>query len=274
MAGSVGKIVRKNADFQNVVASGTATANFVPGRTIERIVLELGGTSFTKAMISLIKFKANGHVFFEASGSQLDKLNKYRGVFDEAAHLTLDFTEIKGRDKLDMMIGAFDTTQGIANITAEVTIAGATAPTLAAYVVESGAQAGPYSPILAKTLRYPFSTSVGGRLSIDKLPFGETGGAVIKRIHVEQTNGAVTGISVKLDTNVIHESVTALNEFIAKEHARVPQALWYSIDFIVDGNQGGALDTRGAKSIELLADLSGAENGYIIVEYYDVLGNL
>lgn len=274
MAGSVGKIVRKNADFQNVVNNGTATAIFQAGRTVERIVLTLGGVALTKAMITLVKLKANGKVFFEASGTQIDALNKYRGIFDQATNLTLDFTELKGRDKLDMMVGALDTSKGIASITAEVTIAGANAPTLSAHVVESGAQAGAYSPIMTKVLRYPWQSNVGGRILLDKLPFGETSGAVIKRIHIEQTNDAITGVTLKLDTNVVYETELAVNTFMLKEHGKVPQTHYFTIDFIADGNQGGAMDTRGARSIELLADLSGADNGYMIVEYYDTLGNL
>ena len=270
---SVGKLMRPGLPFSNVVASGVATAQITPGRTIERIVLQLGGTTFTKAMLTLIKLKANGKVFFEGSASQIDKLNKYRGIADNAAFLTLDFTELKGRDKLDHMVGAFDTSKGISNITMECTIAGATAPTLEMYLVESGAQAGAYSPVLTKLLRYPFSTATGGVLPI-VLPFGPGNGAVIKRVHVEQTNGNMTGLVVKQDGLVIHESEAAVNSFVQGEHGRVPQTNWYTADFIVDGNQGGALDTRDAKSMEWLLNLSGAENGYVLAEYYDTLGNL
>lgn len=270
---SVGKLLRPGLPFSNVVASGVATASITPGRTIERIVLALGGTTFTKAMLTLIKLKANGKVFFEGSASQIDKLNKYRGIADDAAFLSLDFTEIKGRDKLDQMVGAFDTSNGISNITMECTIAGATAPTLGMYLVESGAQNGPYQPVMTKLLRYPFSTSVGGTLPV-VLPFGGQQGAVIKRVHVDQTTGNMTGLVVKQDGLVIHETVAALNTFVAEEHGKVPQTNWYTADFIVDGNQGGALDTRNAKSMEWLLTLSAADSGYILVEYYDTLGNL
>lgn len=269
---SVGKIIRAALPFANVVASGVATASFTPGRTIERIILQLGGTSLTKAMLTLIKLKANGKVFFEGSGTQIDKLMTYRGITAAAAFLVLDFTELRGRDRLDQMIGGFDTSQGIANITAEVTIAGATAPTLAAYIVESGAQQGPYSPIMQKVLRYPFNTSVGGKLPL-QLPFGGSG-AVIKRLHVEQVTGNVTGIEVKQDGLTIHESVKAVNDFMQTEHGRTPQTNWYTVDFIVDNNQGNAFDTRDAKSMEVNLTLSAADSGYVIAEYYDVLGNL
>jgi len=250
-----------------------ATANVTPGRTIERIIFKLGGTAFTKAMMTLIKVKANGKTFFEGSGSQIDKLMAYRGIAASAAYLVLDFTEIMGRDKFDQMVGAFDTSKGIANITIEVTIAGATAPTLEAYVVESGAQQGQYSPIMAKVLRYPFSTSVGGKLPI-VLPFGPQNGAIIKRVHFDTAGGLMTGLEVKQDGLTIHESIAALNSFMQGEMGRVPQTDWYTADFILDGSQANALDTRDAKSMEWLPTFSGAESGYVLVEYYDLLGNL
>jgi hypothetical protein len=269
---SVGKLFRLGLPFSNVVATGVATASVTPGRTIHRIILKLGGTTFTKAMLTLIKVKANGKVVFEGSGSQIDKLQTYRGITANAAYLTLDFSEIRGRDLLDQFIGAWDTSVGIENITIEATIAGATAPTLEYYVVESGKQADPYGPIMAKLLRYPYNTATGGKLPI-VLPFGQSG-AVIKRAHFEHSGGFMTALTVKQDGLVIHESVKAVNEFVQVEHGRTPQANIYTCDFIVDSNQNQALDTRGARSMEWVPEFSAADSGYVMVEYYDTLGNL
>lgn len=269
---SVGKVFRKGLPFSNVVASGVATANITPGRTIERVILQLGGTSFTKAMLTLVELKANGRTFFKGSASQIDKVNRYRGIADDAAFLTLDFTEIKGRDKLDQLVGGFDTSKGISNITMECTIAGATGPTLQMHIVESGAQVGEYSPIISKLLRYSFNTSVGGQILVP-LPFAERG-AAIKRIHFDCTGGLMTDLEVKENSLTIFEAAASVNEFIQAEHGRVPQTNWFTADFIVDGNQGNAWDTRSARSIEVLPTFSAAESGYILVEYYDILNNL
>jgi hypothetical protein len=178
-----------------------------PGRTIHRIILKLGGTSLTKAMLTLIKVKANGKVVFEGTGSQIDKLMTYRGITANAAYLTLDFSEIRGRDQVDQVVGAWDTSQGISSITLEVTITGATAPTLEHYLVESGGQNAPFAPVMTKLLRYPFSLATGGKLPI-VLPFGPQNGAVIKRVTFEHT-GNMTAAVVKQDGLVIHESIKA-----------------------------------------------------------------
>lgn len=273
---SVGKLIRKGLPFSNVVNSGVATANITPGRALELVRLKLGGTTFTKAMVSAVKLKANGKVILEASGSDLDKMNAYRGVTTEAAFLDLAFYDHRMASELDRTVSTFDTSAGIANITAEVTIAGANAPQLEMILTESGpqkakmGQSAPYAGYLAKYLQYPFNLSTGGRLAVT-VPFGPQNGAIIKRVHVFQAN--MTGATVKQDGLVIHESLKAENENEQKRNGRVPQAGMYTIDFCTEGNVLNALDTRDAKSLEWLFDFSAADSGRIVVEYLDTLAN-
>jgi hypothetical protein len=274
---SVGKLTRYGLPFSNVVPSGTATNQVTPGRTLENLRLKLGGTSLTKAMLSLIKLKANGKVILEATGAQLDAVNAYRGESTNAAFIDIQFADYSMISELDRMVGAFDTSQGISNITSEVTIAGATAPVLTPILIESAQQktkdgaSAPFAALISKLLSYPFSQSTGGRLAVN-LPFGNTG-SIIKRIHVFHT-GTVTGATMKEDGLVIHESVAAENQFDQTKAKRVPQANVYTIDFVLDGNIRKALDTRNAKSLEFLLDFSAAGSGTVLVEYLDPLGNL
>ena len=274
---SVGKLIRYGLPFSNVVATGTATNTITPGRTVETLQLRLGGV-FTKAMITLIKLKANGKVFFECSGSDLDKLNAYRAEVADAAFLNIPFADFSLDGEVDMMVGAFDTSLGIANITSEVTIAGATAPVLTPILVESATQMGkdgrtlPFGPIMTKLLRYPFSIATGGTLPVT-VPFGAQNGAIIKRLHVFH-GGNMTGATVKQDGLVIHESVRVENDYMLKRHGLVPQNNVYTIDFVADGFVKKALDTRDARSLEWLFTFSAADVGNVYVEYLDTLGNL
>lgn len=275
---SVGKLSRYGLPFSNVVASGTATNQITPGRTVEVSRFKLGGTSLTKAMLSMIKLKANGKVIMEGTGSDIDKINAYRGIAGQAAYLDLFFADYAMNNDLDRLVGAFDTSMGIANVTQEVTIAGATAPTLTQVLIESAQQkdrngaAQPYAPLISKLLRYPYSMASGGRLPLT-VPFGPQSGSIIKRLHVFH-GGNMTGATVKQDGLVIHESVTADNEHEQKRFGRVPQANVYTIDFVVEGNIRNALDTRDARSLEWLFDFSAADTGTVYVEYLDPLGNL
>lgn len=275
----VGRLTRYGLPLSNVVASGTATGQVTPGRTLENYQLKLGGTSLTKAMISAFKMKANGKVIIEATGSELDKVNAYRGEgTTNATFLDVYFADYSLNNELDRMVGAFDTSVGIANITTEVTIAGATAPIITPILFESAQQKSktgemlPFAPLITKLLKYPFSIATGGKLPVT-VPFGPNSGSIIKRLHVLH-GGQMTGATVKQDGLVVHESNATENNYIATRHGRVPQTNMYTIDFVVDGDIKKALDTRDAKSLEWLFDFQAADSGSILVEYLDPLGNL
>lgn len=274
----IGKLTRYGLPFANVVNNGQATNMVVPGKTLENMRLKLGGTSLLKSMIERLKIKANGKVIIEGSGTQIDKVNAYRGEATNAAFLDIQFADYTMLGEVDRMIGAFDTGLGISTITSEVKIVGATAPTLDPILIESanqkqrdGSSAG-FAPFISKLLAYPYSVATGGKLPLT-VPFGPQNGAVIKRLHVFHT-GNLKGVTVKLDSLPVHESIKVENEFDQVKAGRVPQANCYTVDFVLDGNVSKALDTRDAKSLEWLLDFSGADSGEVLVEYLDPLGNL
>ena len=273
----VGKIERKALPFANVVASGQATNQLTVGKTLNNMQLKLGGTAFTKAMISMFRLKANAKTIFEGSGSQIDAINAYRGMTTSAGYLDVAFEDLTGLDQLDRFVGSLDTSIGIANLTTEVDIAGATAPTLSARLHEAAPQRqadgslAPYAGLIAKQLRYGFSVASSGELPLN-FPFGAKNGAIIKRVHVFSTN--MTGAVVKEDGIVIHESLKAENDYENTRNGRVPQTNVYSIDFVKDGSVRNAFDTRKAQSVEWIFTFSAADSGYVVIEYLDQLGNL
>lgn len=275
---SVGKLTRYGLPLSNVVATGPATGNITPGRTLENLRYKLGGTALTKAMLTTIKLKANGKTFVDTNGADLQKINAYRGAATDAAFLDIQFADYSMLSELDRMVGAFDTTLGIQNITEEIFITGATAPTITPILIESAAQkdsqgnAAPFAPLMSKLLQYPFNIATGGRLPFT-VPFGPQSGSIIKRVHIFH-GGNMTGVTVKQDGLVVHESVAAENAFDQTKMGRVPQANVYTIDFVLDGQIRKALDTRDAKSLEWLPEFSAADSGRVYVEYLDPLGNL
>lgn len=261
-------ILQKNLPFFNVVASGVASLSLPLGMTFERIMMILGGTSFTKAMITDIKAKLNGKVFYQTTGPRLDSMNSYRGLATDATHLSLDFTELFARDEVGQSLGAIATAEGVSSFTIEVTIAGATAPTLESYSWLSGPKK---IGVINKVLNYPVTFSAGGKFPI-QLPFGAQGGALIKRVDFFHSN--MTALEVKKNGLVIHESTTAINEFLQKENKKVPQAGLFCADFIVDNNQSGMLVTADARSMEWNVTVSASDVLNVQVEYLDVLQNL
>ncbi len=282
-------ILTKGYPFANVGANQTATCSLPMGMTILRITLALGGTVMTKALISDIKLKANGRVVFQASGSDLDKLNKYRGMFDAAGFLTLDFSELKARTINGERIGGLDTSV-LQNATLEVKIGAATAPTLEAYIEQDDPQYNYEAGVVNnngvqflchKLLQYPFSNAVAGKMVIDNLPKAGTG-TLIKRMHILSTSGAdiVDDIEIKVNSLTVFEATRQLLQFNQQECSRVPQAGLLTVDFVKNGNVSEVLDTRnvsGSRPIDsfiVKPNFNTAPSGSIYLEVLDAIGNL
>jgi len=254
--------------FTNVVASGIAICDLqnLFGYTMERVILQLGGT-FTKSMITLIQLKANGKVIWESTGPATDSRQQFRGISANASFLTLDFLELKARTKMGLMGGALDTTLGVKNLRLEVTIAGATAPTLSGVAEVSIPQTTPeyaqLRPLIARVHRATVSIGGAGTFLLPVPHFDpNAGGSIYKRIAVLSTN--MTG--GRIERNGIREwdiSTAALNNFNQAEYGRVTQAGLWMFDFVIDGLQEDrVLDTRpaaGCNTASCYGTFSGAE---------------
>lgn len=259
--------------FSNVVANGLATIDFrnLIGFTVDRIVLQLGGTALTKAMLSSIQLKANGKLFFDDTGARADSRMQYRGIGADLTLLTLDFSEIRSKTIIGQKLGSLDTNVGINSFTGEITIAGATAPTLSAYAEVSAPQAGNERALIAKVLNYTHNIGAAGKFPLS-IPYGKQAGSLIKRLHLFH-GGNVTDVEIKKNGLTVHESSKAVNEFIQKEYQRVPQANVYTIDFIADGNQSNVFNVANAQTAEYYVTTNGAGNVTVVAELLDPLSN-
>ena len=253
--------------FMNVAANTTATLSLPLGDTYERLLLELGGTTFTKAMLTGIRVRVNAKVVHECTGAQLDLINSYCGLAADAKFLALDFSEIFARDQVGQSIGALGTASGVQNVTIEIDIGAATAPTLKAHALVSGAKA---IDVLNKMLRYPFNIGATGKTPIT-LPYGQNG-SLIKRVYIFSAN--MTALEVKKNGITIHDTTKLVNEFWQKENRKTPQAGLWVFDPIVDNNMGDVLNTADAQTFEFNVTLSAPEAITVLVEYIDVLQNL
>lgn len=250
--------------FNNVVAAGVATCdlNNLLGYTVERLILNLGGTTFTKAMLTGLQLKANGKIIYDSTGSCVDTRNQYRGITANANFLTIDFAEIRSKTELGQNIGALDTTQGIQNLRLEATISGATAPTLQGWAEVSPPQLDPAQKatanLIARVHRATITIGAAGQYSLP-VPhfFPSDGGSIFKRIAVFSAN--MTALMIKKNGIVIEDSIKALNDFNTTEYRRVPQTGLYVADFIVDDNQSQVLNTRNAQTMECLGTFSAGE---------------
>lgn len=260
----------KNLPFTNVVASGVATVSLPVGMSYNRIFLQLGGTSFTKAMITDIKVRLNGKVIFQNTGSRLDLINTYRKRGVSANFLVLDFTEPDAKDMKEQYIGNLNTAQGVSSLTMEVTISGATAPTL-----DSWAEVGPPAPLGVIAKQLLFTTSMGGS---GKFPFKlidvANRGAIVKRVHFAH-GGNVTALEVKKNGIVIHDNVTtAVNTFYQLDYNKTAQTNLYTYDPCLDNNYTNAIQTQDMVSLEFNLTTGGADTVTAVLEVLDLLGNM
>ena len=267
---------------QNVVATGVATINFANllGYTVEYILLELGGGALTKAMLTDIDIKANAKTIFKDAGSRVDDQNEYRGETADAAYLVIPFDESRARTELrggavidGEKVGAIDTTFGIASLTGEVTITGATTPTLKAYAEVSAAPISDerFRALLAKQTNFTVSPAAAGTFLFD-VPQARAKGSILTRVFLH--GSTVTGYEVKKNGITIQKAATAaLNTYHQKREGRVPQANVQAIDFIKDGNQSSALNAANANSMEYYLTVSGAGNVVVVPQFYDPLNN-
>lgn len=258
--------IKKNLPFFNVVADGVASLDLELGATFQKIILVLGGTAFSKAMITNIRCKLNGKMFYEITGSRLDLINTYKGMGVSATHLAIDFSEADAKTLGGMYSGGIGTAAGVSAFTIEVTIAGATAPTLESYSLVTAPQ--PLGIIMGM-VSHPVTLSAAGKFPV-VLPHGPEAEMLLKRVHFFNAN--MTHLEVKKNGLVIFDEVAvAQNTFMALDYGKVAQAGLYVYDPIVDNNVAGVVQTGNAASMRFNPTVSGADTLNI---YAEVIGML
>lgn len=267
--------------FTNVVASGVAICDLrqLFGYAIERLTLNLGGTTFTKAMMTLIQLKANGKVIFDSTGARTDTRNAYRGITAGANFLTIDFLELRARTPLGLQGGCLDTTLGIKDLRLEVTISGATAPTLAGFAEVTTPQIDPQfgnlRPLIARVHNLTQTIGAAGTFALQVPHFDpNSGGSIFKRLAIFSANMT----AARVERNGIREwemASAAQNNFNQVEYQRVTQAGLFMIDFMVDGLQENRLlDTRPASrttTANVFGTFSGGETVVVEAEVLEPL---
>lgn len=255
--------------FSNVVANGVAVGdmNKFLGTVVEKITLDLGGT-FTPSHITSIQLKLNGKVVWESSGARLVASNTFLGGASDATKLKIDFMDRKAVTVNARQVGSIDLSagSGVTSVRLEVTIAGATAPTLNGFVdvsppTNDPAEAG-IRPLLA---RRHAATVVVGAAGTFALPIPHIdpsgGGSNYRRIFIYSAN--MTAIKTMREGVTEHELSKAQNEAAQKDNGRVPQTNLFVFDPCQDGQlTGRTWDTRpvsGVRSAQLYGTFSAGE---------------
>lgn len=271
--------------WNNILPTGMATIDFfkgpIAGLTLHRLILELGGTAFTNAMITELRLFANDQPIFVDSGARTNSRMMYRGIYNEAAHLSIDLDELRSKTIQGQSLGAIDASFGLRTLNGEMDIAGATAPTLSAFWEVSNPQTLPAQQASRGLVAMVLKTSQGF-LGADTYPLNVVGGnpkpgSILKRVHIFHT-GNVLGLQIKKDGIEIHNTIptgaaaSTVYQFAQKERLRVPQANVYTYDPIIDENQSEALTTGDAKAMEWYIKTSATDNVVTVSELLVPLG--
>lgn len=265
--------------FQNVVATGIAIGdlNKLLGSVLEKITLTLGGT-FTRAMITKLELKANGKTIWESDGTKIDLVSQYDRVAADVTIVKIDFMARNARTVNAFQAGAIDLSakSGITSLRMEVTIAGATSPTLVGFADvsppnEEPAEAG----IRWLTARRTRATYVVGAAGEFALPIPHLdpagGGSNYRRIFLYSAN--CTAIKTMREGVTEHELTKLQNESAQKDNGLTPQTNLVVFDPCQDGQlQGRTWDTRpssGVRSAQFYATFSAGET--ITIETEELL---
>lgn len=266
--------------FANVVATGIAICdlNKLLGSVLEKMTLTLGGTAFTRAMITLVQLKANGKTIWESDGTKIDLVSQFDQVAADATILKIDFMARQARTVNAFQAGALDLSakSGITSLRLEVTIAGATAPTLVGFADVSPPTDDPAEQgIRWLTARRTRATVVVGAAGEFALPIPHIdpagGGSNYRRIFLFSAN--CTGIKTMREGVTEHDLTKAQNESAQKDNGKTPQANLVIFDPCQDGQlQGRTWDTRpssGVRSAQFYATFSAGET--ITIETEELL---
>ncbi|MGM9480308.1 major capsid protein P2 [Roseateles sp. NT4] len=266
--------------FQNVVATGVAICDLAKflGSVIEKFTFTLGGTTFTKSMITYLALKANGKVIFETDGSKLDSANLYNAGTSDVTILKLDFMDRKAVTVNARQAGAIDCSvgSGITSLRLEITIAGATAPTLVGFADVSPPSDDPNEQgirgLMVRRHRLLYTAPGSGTYALP-IPHMDPagGGSTYRRLYFYSAN--MTALKTVREGIAEHELTKLQNENAQKDNGKVPQANLVVFDPVQDGQMTGRVwDTRpsvGVRSAQFYGTFSAGET--ITIETEELL---
>jgi hypothetical protein len=269
----------KLTNLQNVAANSTATLIVPTGKnapTWDRIRLTLAGGA-TQAMITAIRGKINGRIFYEQGGGAADVIayQNFKGIFTEAGFVDLDFTEPNARNGAAEQLVAALPGQLMQDLRFEFDLSGTFVGTISADAQYRPPTSNVYVNKHIGTAQSFPAQGTDAAPNIFYMPTGQSGGK-IKRIMIhELSGGTVTSAQIRIGNNVPFEATRAQVEHDQKRNKLVPQAGLFVLDWVEDGNLSGLLDTSGVANAELrLATSAGNSSFRVVYEFIDPINRL
>jgi len=245
--------------FPSVPTTGTATivTDQFKDRAVHALCFVLGGTTFTKAMMTSIEIAVDGKTVVPViTGTNLQKLNDHEGLPSATAYLWYFFGDPTAQTIRGQHLGDLDLSIYRKPLEIRVGITGATAPTLAMWALTSvpkmqmGIQ---FNEVEAATLRGLVRTTIQPSAAVTRasygVNYGSTDGGRIRKVGFFHTN--LTSVEVRKNGIDKWDDVpTALAQSAFGQYGRVAVSGLYMLDRVFDGNQGEAettVDESGRK---------------------------
>lgn len=263
------------ANIQNTAPGKIAIIDLPCNVTYDKLHLKLGG-GLVAADILQIEGQANGRTFYIGTGPDIIKEQKYKGIATDNAWITLDFTEPNARGGAGPQYAASIPANLLNSLKFFVTVdAGANA--LMTLEAKAEFRAPSANPFIRKMIDFNAAFAAAGEHDLF-LPSGASGG-IIKRVWLHSAGGLITGWDLRVNRLSARRQVKADWVYEQGQNNLDPQALLDVLDFVVDGNLQGALDTSKDKagkvpSVELRVTVSGAETVRGYLEYIDPISRL
>lgn len=262
------------ANVQNTAPGKIAIVEFPCVVTYDKIHIKMGG-GLVAADLTRIEIQANGRPFYINNGPDVVKEMTYKGHPIDAAWLTIDFTNPRAKGSVMSQFAATIPANLLNSLKMFVTISGAANPAMT-MEVKTEHRAPTSNPFIRKMLDFHVGLQGAGEHDLF-LPSGSSGG-IIQRIWFHNT-GHITAWDLRVNRLSARRQVLADWEYEQGQNELVPQANLDVMDFIVDGNLQGALDTSAGKDgkvpvVELRVTTDAAETIRGYLEYIDPISRL
>ena len=262
---------------ENVGQGKTALITPGLGATYDKFNLLLGG-GLVAAAITEIRMKANDVEFFIDDGTNLNSRAAYLGVATDVSQVTIDLTETRARGDAAQQYLASLPANLLKKLVIEVDLdpAAGAGVTLACSAEFRGPT---QNPFILKRRKFNYFSA--GAADHDLfLPAGVSGG-IIKRVWLHD-GGIVDAALLRVGGFIaLNYKTVAELQLVQKRQlpALVPQANIDVLDFVVDGNLQGALNTAVAKGqnapdVNLRLTTNGAGNIEGFIDYIDPIDRL
>lgn len=270
-------IFKKLKSISNVQPATIATLSELPiGMTYLGILLKLGGT-LTKAHLTRIRAYLSTKLFWELTGTELQKINDYYKFTANSAYLFIPFYTPNARTLEGEMIGAVDTSiQSSMGFEFDIDAA-STAPTLEAYALWAPPKASesPYKSIVKAVKRAQHSLASAADHDL-KIPLGSTKGSLLKAVHLVHNNSVAKFDVKKEGLDLQFGADTPSLQFVQGVINRTPQTGLVSYDATHSDNQSEVVTTTKLNekgeiipaSFEFIVTTSGADTITSLSEVY------